>query len=104
MYCAKYAKYLVSKQIPKEYESDALKLIEIIPSNGIIKESDEKIIGHLGVSKEKFNALIKLMRTTKLPVLKIENSCIIFDYPEKDVNHYRHFANALGNLGLFDLD
>lgn len=104
MYCVQYAKHLISKQIPKEFEQDAFKLIDTVPSNGIINDFDESVCSFLSVSKEKCNALIKLMSTTKLPILKIRNTDLIFDYPENEVEHFRHVVNAINNLGLFDLD
>jgi len=104
MYDKWHAEYIINSQMDKDYIKDSLKIIKIVPKDGLLKMSLKQISLKLKISEERVLEVIEKMKLHKNPLLKVENEVFVFDYPLKDVEYVRHLRNAMSNSGLTEDD
>lgn len=102
MYDKMHAKYIIRSQMNEEYVNDSLKIIDIVPIDGILKMTLKQISRKLKIPEERISEVIEKMKMNRNPLMKLSNDKLVFDYCPKDVEYVKHLRNALSNMGMND--
>jgi len=100
MFSSNYANYIIKAQIDEPFHFDALNLIKLVPTSGILNLTQTEIAKRLHISEEQFASLFEVLNKHKNQLIRYENSAYIFDYPEEGINYVKHFSRAMSNMGM----
>jgi len=100
MFSSDYASYIIRAQIDEPFHVDALNLIKLVPTSGILNLTQTEIAERLHISEERFTSLFDVLNKHKNQLIRCKNNAYIFDYPEEGINYVKHFSRAMSNMGM----
>ena len=100
MFSSNFANYIIKAQIDKLFHVDALNLIKLVPTSGILNLTQTEIAKRLQISEERFASLFEVLNKHKNQLIRYENNAYIFDYPEEGINYVKHFSRGMSNMGV----
>ena len=100
MFSSDFANYIIKVQIDESFHVDALNLIQLVPTSGILNLTQTEIAKKLHISEERFASLFEVLNKHKNQLIRCENNAYIFDYPEEGINYVKYFSRAMSNMGM----
>lgn len=99
MYSNEYAEYIIKFQMDKRHHDVALKIINLVPENGILELSVNEIASRINKSETEVSNTLDVMRLHKNPLVKYGDNSYVFDYPEDGVEYVEHLSKGMSNMG-----